>query len=445
MIALLRKLLILLVLLLLIWGAEVLRSVGAEGAGVVSGEVPMVLGFSMLGAHLLGRLMAAATLPRITGYLLAGVLLGPHVLDFFETAVRDRLLVINQMALGIIALSAGGELALARLRPRLAAVGWITVLQTLLVFAATTGALLVVGVIGGDGLPLTGGLAGGQMLAMGLILGLIAVANSPASAVAVINETRARGPMTTVSLGTTVLKDAVVILLMSVTLSLASNLVDPGRAFEVRVLAVVLIELVASVGLGLMLGAALIAYLARVNREVAFFLLGAIFLTAELSRLLEEWLGLHPHFLLICMIAGFVVENLSERGEILIEGLNRSSLPIYVVFFTIAGVGLDLEALRRLWPLALVFVVWRGLLVYGTAWGGAWLAGESPAVTRNCWTAFLAQAGVSLGLVELVALRYPEFGARLKTLALAVIAINQLFGPILFERSLRKAGETHES
>jgi Kef-type K+ transport system membrane component KefB len=280
----------------------------------------------------------------------------------------------------------------------------------------------------------------GHLWSAGLILGLVATANSPSTAVAVINETRSKGPVTTVALGVTVIKDVLVIVLMAVTLTVTTRLVGvaaaEGSAWWV------VAEIAFSLVVGTAVGGALIFYLARVNREVALAVLVTVFLTIEGSELFHRAFGLHLHFILVCVTAGFVVENASERGRELIRGLARTSLPVYVIFFMLSGVGLDLGALDRLWPVALFFVLWRGALMWLTTWGGARLAGSEAAVVRYSWTAFLAQAGISLGLAELVGERFPEIGGPLKTLVLAVVAVNQIVGPILFKLSLQKAGET---
>lgn len=161
----------------------------------------------------------------------------------------------------------------------------------------------------------------------------------------------------------------------------------------------------------------------------------------ELVALVEARLHFHLHFLLVFIAAGFVVENASAKGDLLIQGLERSSLPIYVIFFTFSGVGLDLDSLRLLWPLAFAFVVWRGFLLYVSTYAGASLAGENTPTKRLSWTAFVAQAGISLGLAELVAQQFPHMGPQIRTFVLAVVAINQLIGPVLFGWALRRVEE----
>jgi Kef-type K+ transport system membrane component KefB len=435
---------VLVVLVAVLIGVRRVAPTMAEPSGLLPGQVAMALGFALLAAHLLGRVLSRVALPQITGYLLAGLLLGPYVLGTVSLEVKAHLGIVNQIALGLIALSAGGELRLPEVRPRARAIGWITLFQATLLFAGSAGAVWGAAMIAGWAgvtLPFTQGLSQAQLVVMGLILGLVAAATSPSSTVAVIDEVKARGPMTTLAVGVTVVKDVVVILLMGITLTVARVVLSGGKMFTIGVVGELAGEILISLILGAVVGLAVMVYLARIGREPALFLLVVIFLVVELTHQLEFRFGFPAHFLVVCMTAGFLVENYSSAGKVFMLAIERSSLPVYVVFFTLAGVGLDVGSLRQMWLIALVFIVWRGALTFGTSWGGARLAGESNVIRHYSWTAFLAQAGVSLGLAELVALRYPEMGGRLKTLILAVIALNQIVGPVLFKWALRRSGE----
>ena len=442
---LVRKGLVLALLVGLVSLAYLLRSTqGFQEDLLPAGLVVLTLGFTLLASHILGRLLSTLGLPLITGYLLAGIVLGPEGLGLVSLEVKNNLVTINQIALGLIALTAGGELALARLRPRLRAIGWVSSLQTLMVFTLTAGGLIGFELVSRrfeTPSLLRQGLDLQHVLAMGLILGLVATANSPASTVAVINELRARGPFTTLAIGTTVVKDVVVILLMAVVLMISRGFVDSGDGLDPGLLGRIPLEVMVSLAVGAVLGMALILYLAKVNKEVALLLLATVILGIEVVGFVETRFHLHLHFLLIFIAAGFVVENASARGEVMIQGLERSSLPIYVIFFTFSGVGLDLDSLRRLWPIAVGFVLWRALLLRASTHIGARLAGEDRNTRQLSWTAFIAQAGISLGLAELVAQQFPHMGNQIRTFVLAVVAVNQLVGPVLFGWALRRVGE----
>lgn len=226
-----------------------------------------------------------------------------------------------------------------------------------------------------------------------------------------------------------------VIGLFAFSLSLSKFFAVPGKAIETNVLTMVLQEVGGSVLLGSLVGLGIVLYLKFINRETAVFILGVAFFTYQISHSL----GLHP--LMICLVAGFLVENFSSRGDNLIQAIEKISVPIYVVFFAISGASLNLEALRRSWVLALIFVVWRGVLKFSGTYVGAKIAKKDPGIQKHSWTGFISQAGVALGMAVIVERAFPEWGGEFKALVLAIIAINQIIGPILFQRLLFKVDE----
>jgi Kef-type K+ transport system membrane component KefB len=425
----------LLIVVLFVGGLEIRPA--DPSATTTPGQVAVALGALLLVAHLFGRVLQSIELPLITGYLLAGVLLGPYALGVVGLPVKESLGMINSVALGLIALTAGGELSIGLLRARIGGVAWITLFHSVGIFGAT---FLVFLALGRFSPQAALGLGGAELVAAGLLLGLIATATSPSSTVAVINEVQASGPVATVSLGVTVLKDVAVIVLMALTLTAVSGVL--GRSGEeIPSMLWILEEIAASIALGAGVGALLIFYLRRVGKEEALVLLGTVFVVVALSDAIEEAYHFHLHFLLMCIAAGFVVQNASRSGRRFIRGVERSSLPVYIIFFTLSGVGLDLGALVELWPVALGFVLWRIAAVWAATAAGARLGREVDAVRRHAWTGFVAQAGISLGLAEIAASSYPGFGDRVKTLVLASVAINQVIGPVLFKWALTRVGE----
>jgi len=106
-----------------------------------------------------------------------------------------------------------------------------------------------------------------------------------------------------------------------------------------------------------------------------------------------------------------------------------------------AGAGINLDALRTAWPLALALVSVRFALIYAGTGLGTWVSKAGAAVKRYAWSGFVAQAGITLGLVVLVEKRLPELGGRADTAMLAVVALNQVIGPILFRLGLSWSGE----
>ncbi len=389
------------------------------------------LGFILIFAFLIGKKFNRIKLPQITGFILAGILCGPYIMRFLSVEDVSSLQLLDGLALSLIALTAGGEMRLVQLRRHARTVISILIFQTVFIISG----FLIFGLIGRYFFPFFMERTIEHGFAIALLLGTLATATSPSTTIAVITETNARGRYTNLILSTAVVKDFIVICIFAFSLSFAKSLTLPEQAFDVGFLWTILQEVGLSVLLGLVVGLGIILYLKYINRETAIFVLGLAFFTYQISHRL----GYHP--LLICLLAGFLVENFSSRGDALIQAIEKSSIPIYVVFFAISGASINLEALRMSWILALVFVIWRGLLKFTGTYVGVRVAKEDKGLRKLSWAGFISQAGVALGMAVIIENTFPEWGGEFKALVLAFIAINQIIGPVLLQRLLYKVGE----
>ena len=91
--------------------------------------------FVALAAYYIGKLFSRFGLPYITGYLLAGVIAGPFVLELLPADASTQLRYIDEISLAVIAFVAGSELYLKEIRGRLKGIAW------------TTGSVIVAGLI----------------------------------------------------------------------------------------------------------------------------------------------------------------------------------------------------------------------------------------------------------------------------------------------------------
>ncbi len=393
------------------------------------------LGFVLIASYFFGLASARVKLPRVSGYIIAGILFGPYVLNLLGPDDIEGLRLIDGLALALIALIAGGELRMKQISAQWKGIVSVLVFQVSLVFA---GMFLLV-LLFQNFIPLTRSLPLAGVVTVGLLLGVTAVAKSPATTIAIINEYRARGPMTDLVLGVTILKDVIVLLVFAVVLSVSEMLMKPGQRFDTAFM----LKLGSEIGFSLLWGAALggiyILYLKKIKAESEVFLLLSVLLVAEFAP------AFHLEPMLLCIAAGFVVQNFSRQGEHFIEAIERSMLPVLVLFFSIAGASLNLEALFGMWHLAILLVLFRLAFTWAGTYVGIRMAGGSPAIERYGWTGFVAQAGVTLGMAILIEKSFPEWGEQLKTLIVAAIALNQIAGPVFFRFGLLKAGETAEN
>ena len=408
-----------------------------------TGQVVFALGFVMLAAYIAGQVCHLARLPLISGYIFAGILAGPFASEFLDAAMVQRLRLIDELALSFIALTAGGALDPARLHRRRRAIGWNIVLLTGVVFATVGGFVLTAG----PAFELTGRMAARPKLALAMLLGVIAVARSPSSAIAIIDECRAAGPFTETVLGVTVVMDVLIIVMFTLVLSVVQTLLT-GTAFDLVAAGSMSLAVAFSLAGGLLLGGGIAVYIRRAGHDLPLFLVFVAFGVAKASAGLNAWmeqtiqihLNLEP--LLVCMSAGFCVRTLDpEAGDKFMDGLHRLALPIFLLFFTMAGASLNLAALARCWPLALAVALMRAVGIFAATWTVSRLTADPPRWGRIAWMGYLTQAGVSIGLAQMAARQLPQIGLYLTTIVLAVITVNQVLGPILFKICLGLAGE----
>ena len=401
------------------------------------GSAALALGFTLLISHQAGLVARTLGLPAITGYLLVGLFCGPYLLARVHPALAvlgsetvKTLRLFDAMALGMIALGAGGELRLKDLRAN----GW----KILTIILGQVGIVLPgIAALVWFGAPWLGlGEQGPTVLAVtALMFGVVALTNSPAIVMAVLHEYRPRGPVTDTVLAVVVSMDVVVISLFTLSVSFGEFLLRPTGGLNAGNLLWLSWEILGSLGAGALLGWLVSQYLERSGSDAPLLILGVSFLAVTA---LPE---LHLSGILALMVAGFFIENTTRHGEALFRSLDRHSLPVYLVFFTMAGAGINLDALRTAWPLALALVSVRFALIYAGTGLGTWVSKAGAAVKRYAWSGFVAQAGITLGLVVLVEKRLPELGGRADTAMLAVVALNQVIGPILFRLGLSWSGE----
>ena len=262
------------------------------------GAATGLLGFLLLASYLAGGTARQISLPQITGYLVIGILVGPYVLGIIPREVVVDFRFVNGVALALIALSAGGELRIDSIRSRLKSIALITTAQIVVVFAVVTLFVFLARDLVGflEGQPVR------VAVAVALIFGLVAVAKSPATTIAVITEEKAGGILTDTVLGITVLKDVIILVLIAVLVPAAVTIVDPASGFDLSAVAAILVEILGSLAVGLALGWGIRWYLRKIGAHPILFVLGVAFVSVVLGD------HFHLESILVAMAAGFFVQ-----------------------------------------------------------------------------------------------------------------------------------------
>jgi Kef-type K+ transport system membrane component KefB len=410
-------------LILLRWSG-----LGIDGEGPPSSTV--AIGFLLIAAFLGGLATARFGLPRITGYLLVGLIVGPHLSKLLTHDMMAASQAIEGIAVALIALTAGGEIKLDWVRARIGKLAAISASEMFVV----AGGMLAVLLIGRSLFPFlpTDDMTAAVIIAV--VFSAIAVSNSPMVTIAVIAENAADGPLSRTVLGVTIIKDVCVIVLFAIALTVARDVLGEGSSGS---LALTLTrELGGSVVIGIAFGAGIALFHRHIGRDTPIFVLIVSFAIWQVAA------NFHLEALLIALTAGFWVENVSRvHGGGLARDIERVSLPVYALFFATAGAKIDLDALAAMWPLALLLSGARAVFVWSGTAAGTRLARAEPEVRRYAWYGFVSQAGITLALSTLVARAFPTWGAEIAVIVVAMIALHELVGPIGFQYALRRSGE----
>ena len=375
----------------------------------------------MAAGLLFNRLAKLISLPNVTGYLVAGLLIGPSVLNLIPGDTLRGMDVLVSLALGFIAFSIGGEFKLSTVK----AIGGKSIVITL--FQALMAVALV-------DLSLW---ACGFELPLALTLGAIAAATAPAATLMVVRQYKAKGPVTQTLLPVVAMDDAIGLVVFAVSLAVAQVL-SAGAELSVKTmlfkpLIEIVLSLLAGGAVGLAASVALRFFHSRDNYLCVAA--AAVLLCVALSGL---W-GLSS--LLLCMAAGAVASNLCKDADRLLDGCDRWTPPLFMLFFVISGAELDLAAIPAVGLLGVIYIVARSLGKYLGTYLGAGLTHADENVKKYLGLALLPQAGVAIGMAQMCAAALPRYAGRITTVVLCATLVYELAGPLITKLALTKAGE----
>ncbi|MCD4829781.1 MAG: cation:proton antiporter [Candidatus Cloacimonetes bacterium] len=341
------------------------------------------VGVLLVVGYFIGKLAEKLHLPEITGFIVAGLLLGKSALGIIPLHMNESLSTLTEVALGLIAVTIGGEFYWVKLKRMGKDVVIITIMQIALTFLAVMAGLLVFR----------------MELPYALLLGAIATATAPAATVAIVQSLRAHGVFIDYLYGVVALDDAGCVVLFGVVFAIVSGMLShAGGAVHIVLHAV--LDVVFSIALGIVAGL-LIHFMTRRKQntnELLIVSLGMILLTTAIAVVFD----LSP--LLTNMAVGTVIINMSARNHRIFRALEPMTPPVYALFFVIAGTELRPEIIATgsilLW--GGVYILLRALGKYGGVWLGCLLSGTEPRIRRYLGFSMLPQAGVAIGLVLLI-------------------------------------------
>jgi len=378
------------------------------------------------------KLTEKVGVPTVTGYVITGVLLGSSLFGLFKIEVLDHLDIVNDFALGLIGFMIGAELKKSVFQQLGKSIIIIALFESVFAFIIVSAAIYALDP---------------SKLYQALILGSVASATAPAATVYVIQQYKAKGPLTSTILAVVGIDDAFALIIFVFASLFVKGILS---AQDVSLLATILIPL-KEISLSVLLGvvaALLLNFMFRKVRQSDDLLLGAVaFILLQLGLAKT----IHLSGLLAVMSFGVMLTNTNENLTHRLSKLVENFTPLlFAYFFIFAGAHLDIYLLPQIGIMGLVYLVSRAAGKVSGASLGAFI-GQAPAVVKKyIGFALIPQVGVALAMAIMVRKEfgggeYGEPGISMATLVINILLfttiITEIVGPLLTKYALLKAGE----
>jgi Kef-type K+ transport system membrane component KefB len=384
------------------------------------------LGVILLFALMIGHLVQYLRIPEVTGYLAAGIIVGPSVLGLISHQNLSALKVFSELGLGLILFSIGSTFNFVRIRRSGRTLLTIALTESMLTAALVCAGMLLVG----------------QSLSVSLLLGTIAIETGAASTLMVLREVDTKGPLTDTITSVIGINNILALIGFSIVaaglqLHLAAAEAQLTFPMLYNTIFPLVWQFIGSGALGYLIGLLLASWATQVREsgETLILMMGSVMLTVGVAT----WIGASP--LVSSLVVGATVTNLSSRSRHLFDALSRTDPPLYVIFFVLAGAELDLKLLPSLGVVGLAYIVCRSIGKVGGAFFAARHRKVGGYVENLLGFSILAQAGLAIGLVLITREQFPALSSTVATVVLGAVAAFEIAGPISARQALARSGE----
>ncbi len=391
----------------------------------------------------MSRVAKPLGLPSVTGYLVAGILIGPYCLGrlgidgigFTSIENVKEFEIISNVALGFIAFAIGNEFRISQLKKiggKATFIGiWQAIIATLLVDATLIGLHFV---LGEDKLPLS----------MAITLGAVAAATAPAATLMVVRQYKAKGKLTDLLLPIVAIDDAVGLIIFAISFGIAKA-IEHGQFSLTAIILEPIIEIVCSLILGSIMGMlfSLFERFFSSNSKRLCLSITCVIFTVALSMIKFEIGGVHIGFsaLLVCMMLGTIFCNICDFSAEIMEKTDKWTVPLFALFFVLSGAELELSVFTDITivGIGVAYIISRSIGKYFGSYASAKITKCDEKTTKYLGITLLPQAGVALGM-SVTAMELGEVGSMIRNIVLFSVLIYELFGPVLTKIALTKAG-----
>jgi Kef-type K+ transport system membrane component KefB len=402
-------------------------------------NIILTFGILLLSGYLAGRIANFFKFPKITGYITAGILLEPGFFGVIPSVFIDHSGIISNFALCVISYAIGGTLQYNKIKKMGNTLIIMTLFESVFTFLLVTAALYVA-------IPFMVKLMGINLnpvyfFPLALIAGALASPTDPTPTLAVKEEYKADGPVTTTILGIGAFDDALGIINFSLAIAVCAALLgSAGVTSLAQTILHPLSDIVFSILNGILFGCFLVFTAKHVKDKgvMVVLILGTLFSCYGLAQFFNF------DELLSTMALGCLVSNSGkDEDKFFISIRDYFEEIVFVVFFVIAGAHLQLSVLIKCLWIVIVFVIARMAGKFSGAFTGATLSGADSNVRRYTALGLIPQGGIVVGLALLVKQNpaFTAFSSILLNIVLGTTVLFEFMGPLLTEIALKRTDE----
>lgn len=359
-------------------------------------------------------------LPRVTLLLIFGVIIGKDLLDIIPSVFSDRFEIIADMALLMVGFLLGGKLTIRSLRKTADQILWISISAAIITAIIVSLGLIAIGV----------------SHEIAILLGCIASATAPAAVLDVVTESNYKGPFSDLLLSIVALDDAWALMLFGIGLSIVTAINgDGGTASPIFA---ILKEIGGAVILGTLIGlpAAYLTGRIKPGQPILTEALGVVFVAGGLAMMFDV------SFLLASMVMGAVIANFAKHHEYPFHVIEDIEWPFMVIFFVLAGASIELNAIKDIGLIGLVYILCRAIGKYLGALLGGYCSKASKETKRWMGVALLPQAGVAIGMALVASKNFPEYRQILLSVIISSTIFFEIIGPVFSRMAVQRVQDT---
>lgn len=383
-------------------------------------NTPLYIGIVLLAGLAGGRVAQQFKLPSVTGYLLAGFILGPSVMNLITPEINHSMTLVTEFAIGLLSVSVGMELHRHVLKNNGRTLLTISIGNTMISLILVTLATYFIGL----------------SFSQAIILGVVSLTVSPAGVMEIVKERKTSGPMTRTLLNLVALDNLISITLFGLVLSLVQASMQPTFVYTD-----VIISIVRDIGLGLLIGAFtgfVFAYFLE-KQLLQDKLLVIIISVIMVNNGLAELFNLSP--VLMCIFTGIAITNLTNNRVRVASTFERINLPVNVMFLTLSGAHIEIGIIYKVGLIGLAYILARLIGRAGGAYLFAQMTDLDKKAKQNIGLGLVPQAGIAIGLVTIAEQTLPSMAGTLSGVLLTGVIFFEVIGPLIVETGLSRAGE----